>query len=47
MGMGEEAGGHIWQVLQAYRQKKIVSLLIVQNDWRSVLSFRRPHRFLK
>lgn len=39
MGMGEEGSGHIWQVLQVYRQRKRASLLIVQNDWRSALPF--------
>lgn len=39
MGMGEEASLHIWQALRAYRQRKGISLIVVQNDWRSALSF--------
>lgn len=46
MGMGEEGSGLIWQVLQFYRQRKGISLLIVQNDWRSALSFADRIGFL-
>jgi phospholipid/cholesterol/gamma-HCH transport system ATP-binding protein len=47
MGMGEEASLHIWQFLQAYRQKKKISVILVQTDWRSALPFADRIGFLK
>ncbi len=47
MGMEEEASQHIWQVLQFYRQRRKVSMVIVQSAWRAALSFVDRVGFLK
>ncbi len=46
-GIEEEASLQIWQVLQFYRQRKEVSMVIVQSVWRSALSFVDRVGFLK
>ncbi|MGB9698205.1 MAG: ABC transporter ATP-binding protein [Thermodesulfobacteriota bacterium] len=47
MAMAEEANWHIWQVLQAYRQRKRISVIFVQSDWRAALPFADRIGFLK